>query len=60
MDDTELDALIDAGATIYGFEVKPEWRAGVRASLRMSLMHAEKVLSLPIDDRVDPAPVFTA
>jgi hypothetical protein len=60
MDDTELDALIDAGAKIYGFEIKPEWRAAVRMHLRISLIHAETVLSAPIDDRADPAPVFTA
>jgi hypothetical protein len=60
MDDTELDALIDAGAKIYGIEVKPEWRAAVRMHLTISLTQTAKVLSAAIDDHTDPAPVFTA
>jgi Protein of unknown function (DUF4089) len=60
MDDTELDALIDAGAKIYGFDIKPEWRAAVRAHLTISLTHTAKVLSTAIDDHVDPAPVYLA
>ncbi|HVY17779.1 MAG TPA: DUF4089 domain-containing protein [Rhodopila sp.] len=60
MDDTELDALIDIGARIYGIDVKPEWRAAVRMHLGISLTHAATVLSADIDDHVDPAPVFLA
>ncbi len=60
MDDSQLDALIDAGAKIYGLDVKPEWRSAVRMHLRISLSHAGNVLSAEIDEHTDPAPVFSA
>lgn len=60
MDDTELDALIDIGARIYGIEVQPDWRAAVRTHLAISLGHAATVLTAEIPDSIDPAPVFTA
>jgi hypothetical protein len=60
MDDSQLDALIEAGAQIYGLDVMPEWRSAVRMHLRISLTHTGNVLSAAIDDHTDPAPVFTA
>jgi hypothetical protein len=60
MDDTEVDALIDAGARIYGFEIKPEWRPAIRMHMRISLDHAGTVLAEDLDDHTDPAPVFGA
>jgi hypothetical protein len=60
MDDKELDALIDIGAKIYGFNVKPDWRAAVKMHLTICLGHAETVLAAAISDHVDPAPVFRA
>jgi Protein of unknown function (DUF4089) len=60
MVDTEIDALIDAGARIYGFEIKPEWRPAIRMHMRISLGHAGTVLAEDLDDHVDPAPVFQA
>jgi Protein of unknown function (DUF4089) len=58
MDDTEVDALIDAGARMYGFAIKPEWRAAIRMHVRISLAHAGTVLAEDLGDGVDPAPVF--
>ncbi len=60
MDDTALDALIDAGAAIYGIDVLPEWRTAVRMHLTISLGHAATVLAADISDLIDPAPVFGA
>ena len=60
MDDTEVDALIDAGARIYGFEIKPEWRSAIRMHVRISLGHAGTVMAEDLDDHADPAPVFRA
>ena len=44
MDDAALDALIDAGTTALGIEMKPEWRQAVRMHLAISLAHAATVL----------------
>jgi Protein of unknown function (DUF4089) len=60
MDEAALDALIDAGTALLGLEMKPEWRPAVRMHLAISLGHAASVLDLPLDDHLDPAPVFRA
>jgi Protein of unknown function (DUF4089) len=59
MDEAALDALIDAGTEALGIAMKPEWRAAVRMHLVISLGHAATVLA-PLDDHLDPAPVFRA
>lgn len=58
--DTDLDAIIDAGAVALGIEMQPEWRDAVRMHLAISLGHAQIVLDEPVDDHLDPAPVFRA
>jgi hypothetical protein len=60
MDEAALDALIDAGTAVLGIDMKPEWRAAVRMHLTISLGHAATVLEMPLDDHLDPAPVFRA
>jgi 1-carboxybiuret hydrolase subunit AtzG-like protein len=60
MDEAALDALIDAGTTMLGIEMKPEWRQAVRMHLGISLGHAATVLDTPLSDHLDPAPVFRA
>jgi hypothetical protein len=60
MDDTQLDALIDAGTAMLGIEMQPGWRDAVRMHLAISLGHAQIVLDEPVDDHLDPAPVFRA
>jgi hypothetical protein len=60
MDEAALDALIDAGTEALGIAMKPEWRAAVRVHLAISLGHATTVLTAPLDDHLDPAPVFRA
>jgi Protein of unknown function (DUF4089) len=60
MDEAALDALIDAGTTVVGIEMKPEWRHAVRMHLAISLGHAATVMEAPLPDDLDPAPVFRA
>jgi hypothetical protein len=60
MDDTALDALIDAGTAALGIPMQPEWRQAVRMHLAISLGHARTVMEAHIPDDVDPAPVFRA
>ena len=60
MEEAALDALIDAGTTILGIKMEPEWRAAVRMHLAISLDHAAAMLETPLPDNLDPAPVFRA
>jgi hypothetical protein len=60
MDDTALDALIDAGTATLGITMKPEWRQAVRMHLAISLGHVDIVLAEDLPDHVNPAPVFRA
>jgi Protein of unknown function (DUF4089) len=60
MDEAALDALIDAGTSALGIEMKPEWRQAVRMHLAISLGHAATVLETQLPDHLDPAPVFRA
>jgi hypothetical protein len=60
MDETDLDALIDAGTAAMGIEMQPEWRPAVRMHLAISLGHATTVLEMALSDDLDPAPVFRA
>ncbi len=60
MDEAALDAMIDAGTAAHGIEMQPEWRLAVRLHLAISLGHARTLLETPLDDHLDPAPVFRA
>ena len=60
MDDTALDALIDAGTQVLGINMQPEWRQSVRMHLAISLGHTATVLETQLSDHLDPAPVFRA
>ena len=60
LSETDLDALIDAGTAALGIEMQPDWRVAVRMHLAISLGHAQVVLDEPVDDHLDPAPVFRA
>lgn len=60
MTDLELDAFLEATATLLGLPVEPAWKAAVRANLIVTLRMAELVLAFPLDDEAEPAPIFTA
>ncbi|MYZ48263.1 DUF4089 domain-containing protein [Propylenella binzhouense] len=53
-------AHCDHMAAVMGLPVAPEWRAGVIANLEATSAMAAFVLSFPLDDHVEPAPVFEA
>jgi hypothetical protein len=59
-DATDLDAFIDAGTTLLGIPVHPEWRAAIRQHLAVSFDLGRLVLEFPLPDEADPAPVFSA
>ena len=60
MEQAALDAMIDAGTSALGIDIRPEWRDAVRMHLAISLGHAAAVLEAPLPDHLDPAPAFRA
>ena len=53
------EALIDALAPALGLVVSPESRAPAIEHLNIAWGHATRLFATEIDDREDPAPVFT-
>ena len=54
------EAVVDAMAPLLGLTLTPESRAQTIAHLRIAAEHAQKLLSVPLADQEEPAPVFTA
>ena len=54
------EAVVDAMAPLLGLTLTPESRAQTVVHLRIAAEQAEKLLSVPLDDQQEPAPVFTA
>ena len=53
------EAVVDAMAPLLGLTLTPESRAQTLVHLRIAAEQAEKLLSVSLDDREEPAPVFT-
>ena len=60
MTDDDLDQFAAAGARLLGLALAAEWRAGVRANLRVSLALGAQVAAFALPDEAEPAPVFVA
>jgi 1-carboxybiuret hydrolase subunit AtzG-like len=54
------EAVVDAMAPLLGLTLTPESRAQTVVHLRIAAEQAEKLLSVPLDDQEEPAPVFAA
>ena len=54
------EAVVDAVAPLLGLTLTPESRAQTIVHLRIAAEQAERLLSVSLDDRQEPAPVFTA
>lgn len=54
------EAVVDAMAPLLGLTLTQESRAQTIVHLRIAAEQAEKLLSVPLDDHEEPAPVFTA
>jgi hypothetical protein len=54
------EAVVDAMAPLLGLTLTPESRAQTLVHLQIAAEQAEKLLSVPLDDQQEPAPVFTA
>ncbi len=54
------EAMVDAMAPLLGLTLTPESRAQTIVHLRIAAEQAEKLISVPLEDQQEPAPVFTA
>ena len=54
----DAESHADHMAKVMELSVLPEWRATVVAHLIATAAAAERVMSFPLDDYVEPAPVF--
>jgi hypothetical protein len=59
-DSFDPETVVDAMAPLLGLTLTPEWRAGTIVHLRIAVAQAGKLLSIPLDDQEEPAPVFTS
>ena len=60
LSDDDAGALVDATMPILGIPMAPEWRDAVAANVKATAAAAALVLEYPLDDAVEPAPVFRA
>jgi Protein of unknown function (DUF4089) len=54
------EAVVDAMAPLLGVALTPQSRAQTIVHLKIAAEQAETLLSAPLDDLQEPAPVFTA
>ena len=59
MNDTfDAEAHCDHMARVLALEIPPEWRQSVVDNLKATRAIAVSVLSFPLADHVEPAPIF--
>jgi len=54
----DAEAYCDHMAGVLALEIKPEWRPAVVDNLKATRAIADEVLTFPLADDVEPAPVF--
>jgi hypothetical protein len=59
-DDDACDKLIAAAAAALALTIAPEWQAGIRVNLRLTLSLAMMVAEFELPDEAEPAPTFAA
>ena len=60
LDDETARAIVDAMAPMLGIAVDPAWREAVVTSFQATANAARLVLDFPLEDELEPAPVFRA
>jgi hypothetical protein len=55
-----LDGYILGAAKALEFKIDPAWMPSVRANLDVTLKMGALVASFPLDDEVEPAPIYGA
>jgi hypothetical protein len=54
----DAETHVEHMAEVMGLEIAPEWRASVVDNMAATAAIAGLVLSFPLDDHLEPAPVF--
>jgi hypothetical protein len=54
----DLEAWMDAALPVLGIAADPAYRPGILQNLQVTLRMASLVLSFPLDEREEPAPVY--
>ena len=60
LDDAAAATFIEAAAALQGLAIRPDWREGVATHFKATAAAAALVLSWPLPDELDAAPVFEA
>jgi hypothetical protein len=60
LDATSLKLQIDGAIASTGLTIDPEWRASIDAHFEAIAKAAALVMEFPLEDELDPAPVFSA
>jgi Protein of unknown function (DUF4089) len=55
-----VEGWITSGAAMLGIPMRTEWRPAIRMHLEVTLCHARDVMSFPLPDEANPAPIFQA
>jgi hypothetical protein len=54
----DAEAHVAHMAPVMGLDIRPEWKLQVVAHIAATAAAAELVLSFPLEDHAEPAPVF--
>jgi Protein of unknown function (DUF4089) len=57
-DDDMAGAVVDAMLPMLRLHIDPAWRAEIIANLKVNEKMAQRLLEFPLEDELDPAPVF--
>lgn len=57
-DKPDIERWVDEGAKAIGMPIAPKYRANVILNVERSLVIAQPLLELELDDGLTPAPVF--
>jgi len=60
LDHASLKLQLDAAIASAGLAIDPQWRASIDAHFDAIAKAAAFVMEFPLDDELDPAPVFGA
>jgi 1-carboxybiuret hydrolase subunit AtzG-like protein len=60
LDPSSLKLQIDAAIVSAGLTIEPGWRPGIDAHFEAIARAAALVMEFPLEDELDPAPVFAA
>ncbi|MEA2838774.1 MAG: 1-carboxybiuret hydrolase subunit AtzG-like [Methylobacteriaceae bacterium] len=60
LDPTSLKLQVDGAIASAGLTIEPEWRPGIDAHFEAIAKAAALVMEFPLEDELDPGPVFAA